>query len=140
LAIGDLHPNPFQHGQEEILMSNPDLTTDTTEVRQRVLSRWENEGGAMTKTAFETNSEVPDLTNAELVHLRMRVIALENLMIAVLAEGSDQQRQLALDMGDYIAPRAGATQHLLTIHASHHMTELVHRSDRFRTSAFATKP
>ena len=121
-------------------MSNPDLTTDTTEVRQRVLSRWENEGGAMTKTAFETSAEVPDLTNAELVHLRMRVIALENLMIAVLAEGSDQQRQLALDMGGYIAPRAGATQHPLTVQASHHMTDLVHRADHFRAATFATTP
>ena len=45
----------------------------------------------------------------------MRVIAFENLMIAILAEGSDQQRQLALDMGGDIAPRAGATQHPLTV-------------------------
>ena len=121
-------------------MSNPDMTIDTIEVRRRVLSRWENEGGATTKMAFETSAEAPDLTNAELVHLRMRVIALENLMIAVLAEGSDQQRQLALNMGGYIAPRAGATQHPLTVQASHHMTDLVHRADHFRAATFATTP
>jgi hypothetical protein len=31
-------------------------------------------------------SEVPELTNAELVQLRTRVIALENLVIALLAD------------------------------------------------------
>jgi tellurite resistance-related uncharacterized protein len=121
-------------------MSDPDLTFETTELRQRVLSRWENEGGATTQAASETSGEVPDLTNAELVHLRMRVIALENLMIAVLAEGSDLQRQLALDMGGYIAPRVGATQHPLTVQASHHMTDLVHRADHFRTATVPTQP
>jgi len=121
-------------------MTDPDLTFETNDLRQRMLSRWENEGGATTEIAFETSAEVPDLTNAELVHLRMRVIALENLMIAVLAEGSNQQRQLALEMGGYIAPRAGATQHPLTVRASHHMTDLVHRADHFRTATFATKP
>ncbi len=121
-------------------MSDPDLTLDTTELRQRVLSRWENEGGATTQAAFETSADVPDLTNAELVHLRMRVIALENLMIAVLAEGSDRRRQIALDMGGYIAPRAGATQHPLTVQASHHMTDLVRRADHFRTAPFPMQP
>ena len=66
----------------------------------------------------------------------MRVIAFENLMIAILAEDSDQQRQLALDMGGYIAPRAGATQHPLTVQASHHMMDLVDRADHFRAATF----
>jgi hypothetical protein len=35
----------------------------------------------------ETLPEIPELTNAELVQLRIRVIALENLVIALLAEG-----------------------------------------------------
>ena len=70
----------------------------------------------------------------------MRVIAFENLMIAILAEGSDQQRQLALDMGGDIAPRAGATQRPLTVKGSHHMMDLVDRADHFRAATFATKP
>jgi hypothetical protein len=60
-------------------------------LRQRALSRWENEGGATLDRAQDdlihgdVVSEVPELTNAELVQLRIRVIALENLMIALLA-------------------------------------------------------
>jgi len=41
-------------------------------------------------TASEQETErtaIPDLTNAELVTLRIRVIALENLMISLLATG-----------------------------------------------------
>lgn len=66
--------------------------------------------------------------SAEAVLLHIRVIALENLMIAVLAAGSDHQRQLARDMAQTILPHAGATPHPLTIRASRHMTDLVDRA------------
>ena len=55
--------------------------------RQKALSRWDNEGGAR---PVEAPADVPELTNAELVHLRIRVIALENLIITLLSEGSDR--------------------------------------------------
>ena len=73
------------------------------------------------------------MTNAELVQLRIRVIALENLMIAVLAQSSDRQLQVAREMADYIAPRPGFTQHPLTIQAADHMTDFVERALHFRT-------
>lgn len=73
------------------------------------------------------------MTNAELVQLRIRVIALENLMIAVLAQSSDRQLQVAREMAVYIAPRPGFTQHPLTIQAADHMTDLVDRALHFRT-------
>jgi hypothetical protein len=44
------------------------------------------------------------LTNAELVQLRVRVIALENLMIALLAGASDKQLEIAREMATYISP------------------------------------
>lgn len=78
-------------------------------------------------------AEVPDMTNTELVHLRIRVIALENLMIAVLAEGSDRQAQVAREMAQFISPRPGSAPHPLTIQAADHMTDLVHRATHFRT-------
>jgi len=77
--------------------------------------------------------DIPDLTNAELVQLRIRLIALENLMITVLAEGSDRQRQVACDMAAYISPRPGFTHHPLTVKAADHMTDLVQRAVHFRT-------
>jgi len=74
------------------------------------------------------------LTNAELVQLQKRVIALENLVIALLADASPAQMQLARDMADYIVPRPGSVPHLLTIHASAQMTHLLERSEHFRAN------
>lgn len=104
------------------------------ELRHRALSRWDDEGGAIADVADEAHNSVPDMTNAELVLLRVRVIALENLLIAVLAEGSDLQRKTALEMADAISPREGATQHPLTIRAAQHMSDLVERANRVRAA------
>jgi hypothetical protein len=70
--------------------------------------------------------------NAELVVLRVRVIALENLLISLLATASDQQLELAREMAGYISPRPGSTHHPLTTHAAAHMIDLIERSSRFR--------
>ena len=106
------------------------------------LSRWENEGGAGPcgpqegQISGEMQSEVPELTNAELVQLRVRVIALENLVISLLAEASDRQLDLVREMAAFISPRPGFTQHPLTIHAATQMIDLVDRAGHFR----AVKP
>lgn len=71
------------------------------------------------------------LTNAELMQLRIRVIALENLVIALLAVASDRQLTLARDMATYISPRAGFTQHPITLRAADGMLSLVDRADRY---------
>lgn len=97
--------------------------------RQKSLSRWGNEGGAFPD---EAHAEVPELTNAELVHLRIRVIALENLVMTLLAEGPDRQLGVARETATYILPRAGFTQHPLTIRAATHMTDMVDRALRYR--------
>jgi hypothetical protein len=96
---------------------NPDLS-DPSRQRQMALSRWDNEGGAGLcgpqegQISEEVQSEVPELTNAELVQLRVRVIALENLVISLLAEASDRQLDLAREMAAFISPRPGFTHHL----------------------------
>lgn len=71
------------------------------------------------------------LTNTELVQLQTRVIALENLVIAMLAQAPASQLALAREMAAYIAPRPGSTQHPLTVHAAAQMRHLVERSGRF---------
>jgi len=74
---------------------------DPSQQRQMALSRWDNEGGAGPcgpregQISAEAQSETPELTNAELVQLRVRVIALENLVISLLAEAPDRQLDLA---------------------------------------------
>ena len=115
-------------------MPNSDSSQSQSDIRQRALLRWDNEGGAIASVAHGTRADLPTLSNAELVHLRIRVIALENLMIAVLAEGSDRQRKLARDMAAYISPRSSVTHHPLTIQAADHMTDLVSRAVHFQQS------
>jgi hypothetical protein len=116
---------------------NSDGSSDRNQ-RQSALSRWDNEGGAGPEgpvTVSAPDNEripIPELTNAELVTLRVRVIALENLIISLLAKAPDQQIQLAREMAGYISPRPGFTQHPLTIHAAAHMVDLVERANHFR--------
>lgn len=107
-------------------------------LRQRALSRWDNEGGAgpdgpqLSSVESSGQADVPSLTNTELVHLRVRVIALENLIIALLAEATDRQLELVREMPSYISPRPGFTHHPLTIHAAVHMNNLVERARHFQ--------
>ncbi len=111
--------------------------------RERALARWENEGGAIAgqpPLGGDTNPPVPELTNAELVHLRVRVIALENLVIALLAGATDRQLDLTREMAGYITPRPGFTQHPLTIQAASQMLDLVDRAGQFRESPPTATP
>lgn len=75
---------------------------------------------------------MPKTAEAELGALRVRVIALETLVIALLASGSDQQLELARHMESQISPKAGFTTHPLTSRAAAHITDLVERAARFR--------
>jgi hypothetical protein len=110
--------------------------------RQMALSRWDNEGGAgpcgpqQGPIPEEAKFDVPDLTNAELVQLRVRVIALENLVISLLAAATDRELDLARQMAAFISPRPGFTHHPLTIHAATQMIDIVDRAGHFR----AVKP
>jgi hypothetical protein len=117
----------------------PNRKPDFVDLQQKALSRWDNEGGAgphgpQVGLIFdEAESEAPQLTNSDLVKLRVRVIALENLVITLLAGASNQQIDLAREMAGYISPRSGFTHHPLTIRAAGQMIELVERAGRFRS-------
>ena len=95
------------------------------------LSTWDDQATA-TSIDGDAFTAPPALTDAELVHLRVRVIALENLVIALLAEGSERQLAVAREMAEYISPRPGFTQHPLTVHAAAQMNHSVERAQRFR--------
>ncbi len=101
------------------------------------LSEWDNEGGAgrcgpKESTAGLPAPEIPELTNTELVQLRIRVIALENLVTALLAGAPERQHDLARSMATQISPRAGMTTHPLTTQAASLMNELVDRAIHYR--------
>lgn len=114
--------------------------SDRSNQRQLALSRWDNEGGARPGgsqddlIASEAQDEDRQLTNTELVQLHVRVIALENLIIALLAESSDRHLDLARDMAAYISPRPGYTRHPVTLHAAAQMLHLVDRAGLFRSA------
>ena len=96
-------------------MPKSEPVLDVAKAHRHTLSTWENECGWIMSATYDQGADIPDLTNVEILHLRVRLIALENLMIAVLAEGSDRQRQVACDMAAYISPRPGFTPHELTL-------------------------
>jgi hypothetical protein len=113
-------------------------STGDSKLPRRALSRWDNEGGAAPAgselhTAAGVSS--PESTNVELVALRVRVIALENMMLALLANASERQLDLAREIAAYIAPRPGFTQHPLTLRGAAHMIDLIERSAHFRQPA-----
>ena len=74
------------------------------------------------------------MTQAEQAQLHMRVIALENLVIALLANATDAQREQAREMAIYISPRAGFTAHALTLEAAAEMNHLVDRAEHFKNA------
>lgn len=95
----------------------------------KAVSRWDNEGGAgeggrEQPVSGSSQADTPPLTNAEIVQLQIRVIALENILAVLLAEASEHQLALVREMSEYISPRPGSTQHRLTIRAAARMVNL----------------
>jgi len=122
-----------------------DRTTDSSErdrLRERAFARWDNEGGAgeggrVHPASTEMLSGSPPLTNAELVQLQIRVIALENLLVVLLTETSGRQLDLAREMAAYISPRPGCTPHHLTVHAAARMIGLIDGAGHLRAMSAA---
>jgi hypothetical protein len=102
------------------------------------LSRWDSEGGAGPQGPRESSridkvdAKLPLTGNVELAQLRIRIIALENLVITLLAQGSQRDLGLAHKMAAYISPRPGFTHHPVTVRAAAQMKNMVDRAGRFR--------
>jgi hypothetical protein len=99
-----------------------------TSPHQLALSRWDGEGGAL---AGEAPGSARRVSPSELMQLRIRVIALENLVIGLLAQASHRQLNQVRDMAAYISPRPGRTPHRTTLHAAAQMVHLVDRAGHF---------
>ncbi|WP_198026748.1 hypothetical protein [Polaromonas glacialis] len=70
--------------------------------------------------------------STELERLRVRVIALENLVISLLSQAPERQRALGREMATFISPRSGFTQHTRTLAAAAEMVHLVERAQHFQ--------
>lgn len=112
-------------------------SADAVDLRRRALSRWDNEGGALAHSGERALSPeiATTLSDAELIHLRVRVIALENVVIALLATGTARQQALASEMAETIRPREGAVAHPLTLEAANLIDGLIQRSRHFADAA-----
>lgn len=107
-------------------------TSDTPVPRTLEIQRWDNEGGAVAPAPPAASTA--DFDDAEVVQLRMRVVALEGIVLALLAHGSGPQRNAAARMAGHILPRVGATAHPLTIRAARRITQLVERARRLHAT------
>jgi hypothetical protein len=107
----------------------PPVPSAQVQARRLAVSTWENEGGSEPGPLAAAE---PPVASAECVQLRVRIIALENLVIALLADASEHQRATALEMAEFISPRPGFTSHPLTLRAAEAMRSLLDRAERFR--------
>ena len=88
-----------------------------------------SEPSAGSPLAGSAPGATPPLTNAELVQLQIRVIALENLVVALLADATEPQLERVRGIAASIFPRPGV-EHRLTAHATAQMEHLTQRSLR----------
>lgn len=102
-------------------------------VHGRAIGRWEDEGGSFAGLhQHQTPTVAGEIGDAEAGNLRVRLIALENLVVALLAGAPDSQSALVREMAPYISPRLGATPHRLTIEAARNMLALVERAAHYK--------
>jgi len=102
---------------------------------EAALSRWENEGGARAQrmpSQPPLQAVIRQSLDTELDHLRMRMIAMENLMIALLSQAPDRQLELGNEMAAFISPRPGFTHHPRTLGAAAQMVHVLDRARHFQ--------
>src|SRR3546814_5286191 len=78
----------------------------------RAIGRWENDGGSSAGLHQQQMQTVAgEIGDAEASNLRARLIALENLVVALLAGAPDGQSVLVREMAAYISPRPRSEEH-----------------------------
>ena len=73
-----------------------------------------------------------EIGDAEDGNLRVRLIALENIVVALLVEAPESQFERVREMAEYISPRSGKTPHRLTIEAARNVLALVERATHYK--------
>ena len=114
-------------------VNSDDRRSARTSAHDGAIGRWENEGGDTAGLhPHERSSVVGEIGDVEDGNLRVRLIALENIVVALLAGSPDSQSTLVREMADYISPRPDTTPHRLTIEAARNMVALVERAARYK--------
>lgn len=95
---------------------------------------WESEGVGPDGVPLNLEPTIAgNIGDAEAGNLRVRLIALENLVVALLANGPERQSDLVREMAGYISPRQGATPHRLTLEAARNMLALLERAEHYKS-------
>jgi len=115
-------------------VENDEFDAARAEMHRRAIRRWENEGGSNIGWSDPPGASTVagEIGDAEKANIRVRLIALENLVVALLAGAPDDKSDLAREMARYISPRPGATPHRLTIEAARNMLAIIARADQYR--------
>ena len=117
---------------------NDDRRPCREEIHRRAIGRWENEGGAA--SAWQHEGPEPEngatvageIGDAEAGNIRVRLIAIENILVALLADAPEDRLDLIREMAAFISPRPGMTPHRLTIEAARNMLAIVERAEHYR--------
>ena len=115
-----------------------DRRPSRAEIHRRAIGRWENEGGAV--FAWQHEGRAPEqhatvageIGDAETGNIRVRLIAVENILVALLADAPDDRLELIREMAEFISPRPGMTPHRLNIEAARNMLAIVERAEHYR--------
>jgi len=70
--------------------------------------------------------------NAQLEHLGVRTIAVESLLITMLAQATEQHLELCREVADFVSARPGSAQRPGMIDAADQMVHLLRRAQRLR--------
>ena len=68
-------------------------------------------------------------------NLTVRLIALENIIVTLLADAPEIQSERVREMAIFISPRPGSNPHRLTIEAARNMVALVERAAHYRSKS-----
>ncbi|MEO5613171.1 MAG: hypothetical protein ABIT68_10585 [Sphingomicrobium sp.] len=113
---------------------NDGFDPDREEIHRRAIGRWETEGGSLDGSLHHEHGATVagEIGDAEDGNIKVRLIALENLVVALLAEAPESQSELVREMARFISPRPGMTPHRLTTEAARNMLALVERAAHYR--------
>jgi len=115
-------------------LGNEEFVPERARMHDQAVARWENEGGATLGLApNEPSTVVGAIGDAEDANIRVRLIALENLVVALLAGAPEDQSDLVREMARYISPRPGTTPHRLTVEAARNMLAIVERAAHYKS-------
>lgn len=114
-------------------IENDEFDAACAEMHRRAIGR-ENDGGSEIGWSDPpgVSTVAGEIGDAEEANIRVRLIAFENLVVALLAGAPDDQSDLVREMARYISLRPGATPHRLTIEAARNMLAIVARADQYR--------